>query len=68
LAGLQGGNGKELADEIRFLSPAKSVYWKESYILTGSSFSQNEGNVGQILFKGHQCFVSDDKQSVIREM
>jgi hypothetical protein len=50
LAGLQGGNGKKLADEIRFLSPTESVYWKESYILTGSLFSQNEGNFGQILF------------------
>jgi hypothetical protein len=68
LAGLQGGNGKKLADEIRFLSPAESVCWKEFYILTDSSFSQNEGNFGQILFKGHQCFVSGGKRSVIRQM
>ena len=38
LASLQGGNGKNLADEIRFSSPAESTHWKESYILTGSSF------------------------------
>jgi hypothetical protein len=68
LAGLQGGNGKKLADEIRFLSPAESVYWKETYILTGSSISQNEGNFDQILLKGHQFFVSGGKRSVIRQM
>jgi hypothetical protein len=64
LAGLQGGKGNKLADEIRFLSPAESVYWKEPYILTGSSFSQNEGNFGQILLKGHQCIVFGSKRSV----
>jgi hypothetical protein len=68
LAGLQGGNGKKLADEIRFLSPAWSVYWKGTYILTGSSVSQNEGNFVQILLKEDQCFVFGGKRSVITQV
>ena len=67
LAGLEGGNWKNLGDEINLLSPAKYAHWNESYVSTGSFIFSKFRKLCSDSDAPHQYFASGGKRSVIRQ-